>query len=313
MTQRAAVVRQAAEEESKQKAEAGKIDADHQQKMGELALAAMKEQQQLQDSARHMTDQERAQEDTNAANQEYALKMTAFSQQIAALDKNGKDYENKLRELQNKQKELTQQHENEITAIKDRAAETQNQHGLAMAARFQDEVASGLTKVIMGHQSFAQMMGQIGNQLASSALQTAIKMIEADDLTKIPDAASAARSAFLAGMKFPFPANIVMAPTLAASAFETVMGFEGGGIVPGVGRGDIVPAMLAPGEGVVPGGVMEKIAKMPDSGGGSTYHVHVRPVYHLQALDGDGIAKVLDKHSGTLEKHFHNAVRKLNR
>jgi hypothetical protein len=73
---------------------------------------------------------------------------------------------------------------------------------------------------------------------------------------------------------------------------------------------------LTPGEGIVPGGVMDQLSTMARSGnmGGSVIHqIHVRPVYHLQAMDSDGMAKVLDKHSGQLQKHFTNALRKMNR
>jgi hypothetical protein len=47
--------------------------------------------------------------------------------------------------------------------------------------------------------------------------------------------------------------------------------------VPGSGKCDKIPAMLEPGEGVVPGGVMDGLRNMARSGtmgGGSTYHAH---------------------------------------
>ena len=91
-------------------------------------------------------------------------------------------------------------------------------------------------------------------------------------------------------------------------AFASVMAFAGGtDYVPGVTRGDTVPAMLTPGEGVVPGGVMDGLRTMARNGGlgggqGQTVHVHVRPTYHVQALDGSGMSAVLEK--------AHNAARK---
>jgi hypothetical protein len=39
----------------------------------------------------------------------------------------------------------------------------------------------------------------------------------------------------------------------------------------------------------------------------------VRPTYHVNTIDGDGMADVLDKHSDKLQKHFEHAVRKMNR
>jgi hypothetical protein len=47
-------------------------------------------------------------------------------------------------------------------------------------------------------------------------------------MAKEHEAAAAARQAYLAGMHFPFPANLVMAPVLGAAAFASVMAFEGG-------------------------------------------------------------------------------------
>jgi hypothetical protein len=47
-------------------------------------------------------------------------------------------------------------------------------------------------------------------------------------------------------------------------------------------------------------------------GGGSTYHAHVSPTYHLQALDAAGMDKVLDKHHNTLQKHVEKTIRKMN-
>jgi hypothetical protein len=44
---------------------------------------------------------------------------------------------------------------------------------------------------------------------------------------------------YLAGSKFPFPTNVVLAPAMAAVAFATQMAFASGiDSVPGVGRGD---------------------------------------------------------------------------
>ena len=74
--------------------------------------------------------------------------------------------------------------------------------------------------------------------------------------------------------------------------------------------------MLEPGEGVVPGGVMDGLRSMARSGnmgGGTHMHAHVNPTYNLQALDTDGMQKVLDKHNDTINKHVTNTLRKMNR
>ncbi len=210
--------------------------------MGELDLAAKREQAALEGCARQMTIQQRMAEEKKFAEAEFQLKKTAMSQDIDSLDKTGKDYENKLKQLQDKQKQLVQAHENEITAIKDKAEMERNQKTLSAEQHFKDEITSGLTQVLMGHQSFAAMMGSIGNQVASGMMQNAIKNVMANDFTKESDAAKAARDMFNAGAKFPFPANIVMAPALGAMAFASVMAFaDGTDGVPGSGKGDKSP------------------------------------------------------------------------
>jgi hypothetical protein len=213
--------------------------------------------------------------------------------------------------------QLTQAHVNDITAIHDKAEKDKNAKVMTAENQFNSQILGGLTQVLMGHKSFASMMDSIGNQVVAGLMQNALKTIATMNMTTERQAAAAARDGYLAGMKFPFPANIVMAPSLAAIAFSTVSGFAAGTDgVPGFGTGDKVPAMLEPGEGVVPGGVMDGLRSMARSGnmgGGTHMHAHVNPTYNLQALDTDGMQKVLDKHNDTINKHVTNTLRKMNR
>jgi hypothetical protein len=316
LTARVEAARESALEEAKQAEEAGKQAAENTEKAGEMSIAAEKEATALRDSARRTTDQQRMTEELQFANEETALKMTALQQQIAALDKGGKDYENKLRELQDKQKQLVQEHENEITAIRDKAEMQRNSRILSADQSFNNTIAAGLTQVLMGHKSFASVMNSIGDQVVSGMIQNSIKSIMANDMTKESDAAAAARKAFLTGESIPV-VGVVMGPVLAAAAFAGVMAFaDGTDSVPGVGHGDSVPALLTPGEGVVPGGVMDGLRNMVRSGNmgqGDHYHAHVNPTYNLQALDSSGMSKLLDKHSDTLNKHVANTLRKMNK
>jgi hypothetical protein len=315
LTQRVELVRKAAEDEAKEKAAAGKEEADQTLKLGELDLAVKREQMALEDSARHITIQRRLNEELEFANAEFKLKNDAMSKEMDTMDKGGKDYENKLRQLQDKQKQLTQQHENEITAIKDKAEIERNTRVLSAETHFQDSLAGGLTQSLMRHQSFAAAFTGIGNQVVSGMMQNAIKSVLANDYTKESDAAAAARHMYLAGSKFPFPLNVVMAPALGAMAFASVMAFQDGGVVPGSGKGDKIPAMLEPGEGVVPGGVMDGLRNMARSGnmgGGSHYHVNAHFAPQVHAIDATGVDKMLDKHAGAFQKHFEKTVRKMN-
>lgn len=205
---------------------------------------------------------------------------------------------------------------NEITAIKEKAEIDRNQRVLSSFNQFQDTIARGLTQSIMGHQTWSRMVLSIGDEVVSGMMQNAIKSAMMDDFDRERDAAKAARKLFLAGAQLPFPANIVAAPVLAAGAFAAVMAYEQGGIVPGVGRGDIVPAMLTPGEAVLPKSLTEHLtnaARSGGTGGGNHYTIHVHNRVNASALDGDGMQTVLDKHADQLEKHFVNTLRKMNR
>jgi hypothetical protein len=95
------------------------------------------------------------------------------------------------------------------------------------------------------------------------------------------------------------------------------MAFEQGGIVPGTGSGDVVPAMLTPGEGVVPKGVMEGLSNLARNGnmGGTTHVTNVRAHFAptIHAVDAAGVDRMLEKHSDRFQRHFEGVLRKQNR
>jgi hypothetical protein len=315
LTQRVELVRKSAEDEAKQKADAGKEAADNEEKMGMLALAAQREHQQLLDSTHRMTNQQRMAEEQANADAEFNLKNAAMSKVIADLDKNGKDYTSKLQQLQDKQKQLVQAHEDEVTAIKEKAEIARNTRILSAEQTATSQIASGLTKSIMGHQTWAAMVTSFGDQAAQGLIRNSLMILMQQDKERLGDAKKAASSAYATGESMG-PAGIILGPVFAAAAFAGVMAFQDGGIVPGTGKGDHIPAMLEPGEGVVPGGVMDGLRSMARSGnmgGGKTYHAHVNPTYHLHALDTEGMEKMLNKHSDTINKHVSNTMRKMNR
>jgi hypothetical protein len=92
--------------------------------------------------------------------------------------------------------------------------------------------------------------------MISNSLKAALTEKASEETSQLAHAKSAAAAAGHAVANIPIvgPALAIVA---AGATFAAMMAFEEGGIVPGVGRGDIVPAMLTPGEGVVPKGVME--------------------------------------------------------
>jgi hypothetical protein len=74
--------------------------------------------------------------------------------------------------------------------------------------------------------------------------------------------------------------------------------------------------MLTPGEGIVPGGVMDGLRSMARNGAmdgsGTTNHYHSHPTYHVSVLDGDGMKTVPEKNKEVVHQHVTNTVRKMN-
>jgi len=305
------------EEEKKLKAEAAKEEASNSEKMGELQIQADKAAQEVMDSSRRVSARERIAEETKTADEEFQLKMQAFEKEIAGLDKTGKEYNNKLKALQDQEGQQTKAHANETAAFKENAQKEQNARILSAERAQESAMAASLTKSIMGHQSWAKSVTQMGQQVVAGMVENAIKSMLTEDMSKEKDAAHAARKAFNIGMDIGGPAGIILGPLFGAAAFASVMAFEGGGVVPGVGTGDTVPAMLTPGEGVVPKGVMEGLSDMSrngNMGGGSSHvqmHANFAPTVH--AMDSEGVDRVLEKHSDQFQQHFQRQLRKMNR
>jgi hypothetical protein len=171
--------------------------------------------------------------------------------------------------------------------------------------------AQGFAEVIMRKESFAHMMQQMDNQMASAALKSALSiaasLATAQGRKHLNDARTAAADAWASA------GNPVLGAIEAAATFSAVMALETGGIVPGVTRGDTVPAMLTPGEAVLPKRLTEQLTHASASSGSAPQiHVHYAPTNHIQALDSDGVDKVLTEHKETFHRHFEDHVRKMN-
>jgi hypothetical protein len=317
LTARVNLTREMAAEQAKLSAEAGKQEAEHALKMGGLVVQAEKQAAALRMSVKRVTDQERMSSEIKLADEEHKLQSNANAAEIAALDKGGKDYENKLKALQDKQTEMTRAHENLITQIRNTAEEDRNRRILAASTRFNEDFSKGLASVAMRHESMAKMVMSLGNQMVQGMIANAIQSILVDDMTKEHDAAKAAREAYKTGWKFPYPANIVAAPAMGAMAFATTMAFASGGLVPGSGNGDTVPAMLTPGEAVLPKALTEGLSNAARNGnlggGGGDVHVHNHFSPQVHAMDSDGVDRVLKEHGDKFAAHAEHHIRKMNR
>lgn len=315
LAQRVNLATEIAQEQKKLSADAAKEEADHTEKMGMLKVEADRQASALALATRKKGDEERVKSDEALADEEFQVKLKASQAEIAALDKTGKDYENKLKQLQDRQTELIQAHENQVTAIREKAEIDRASRIESAEKRLNDSIVHGLTEVLMRHQSFTSMLNSLGSEVVAGMLKNAELMITADGRTKAHDAAFAARQGFKAGTHFPFPLNLVMPEVLAAGFFSSVMAFAEGGLVPGVGLGDIQPAMLTPGELVIPKQMTERLSRASDDSGNSGQHVHVHhhATYHINAVDGASVEGMLNKHADKFHKHVEHTLRKMNR
>jgi len=314
MKQRAAAARDAADDEGKLREAAAKEEAEAGEKAGMQGVAALKQAMAVANSIRTASVAQRIAQETNIADQEYAIKMVELRKEIDGLDKNGKEYAAKLKQLLDQQKQLIQQNALDVSAIRTNAQTQTDDKLQAEYGKFTDTISSDLTKVIMGHETMAHMLQSLGESMISNMIENTIKYIMSNKFRQESDAKTAAAAAFNWASPIGGP---ILGAIAGAAAFAGAMAFEEGGVVPGVGRGDIVPAMLTPGEGIVPKSVMGQLSEMARNGGmsGSTHitNVHVRPTYHVNTVDGDGMQDALDKHTDVLTNHFERTLRKMSR
>ncbi|MGA7654841.1 MAG: hypothetical protein WBW68_20480, partial [Terracidiphilus sp.] len=234
-----------------------------------------------------------------------------------------------LRELQDTQtmgeaKVAAQRKINDELAQLDQTYRDQQLEASAAEAAAEKQYASdvankwgqSLLQVAMGHESMARMARRAFESIISASLEAAIMEVTHEKTAQMAHAEAAAAAAWhaMAGIPVVGPA---LGAAAAAATFAACVAFEGGtDRVPGVGRGDVVPAMLTPGEGVVPGGVMDGLRDVARNGGfkqqGPTYHVTMRPTYHVNTIDGDGMQDALEKHTDQLQRQMERSLRRMN-
>lgn len=309
VAERARAVEQEAQRENAAAAEG----ARHQTEMAKLAFAQEMQQSKLLRSAKHETTQQITDDEKAAANSEYDIQRAALQRELDLLSSSDANYLNKKQQLMNRETELEKAHQNQLTQIDNQAQMERNKRILSAETQFDNTLAKNMTDVLTRHQTFGKAIVSIGSQVVSGMIENALKSILADDMTKERDAAYAARQGFKAGTHFPWPLNMVMPEVLAATFFASTMAFAEGGVVPGVGTGDSVSAMLTPGEGVLTKPQTQLLKSMgTDSGSGAThYHAPAfSPTVH--AMDAEGVDRVLTNHKAVFQKHFHSELRKMS-
>jgi len=230
---------------------------------------------------------------------------------LAMYQQAGQDRVKQALETQAQLDQLTREHQQQQSNFNNEEKNATRQ----MYAEMANDASQSLMQVALGHQSLAATVQQMARQGAQAVISGLLEQMAGQDAAKLSSAELAAANTYATVSAWPV-VGPVLAPILAATAFAGAMAFESGGVVPGVGKGDVVPAMLTPGEGIVPGGVMDGLRNMARNGGmagGNHTTVHVRPTYNISTIDGDGMKDVLNKHTDQLQQHFETTLRKMNR
>lgn len=243
--------------------------------------------------------------------QSYEIKRQALQEQLALYHKYGEDQLKAAQDVAAQLKQLEDDH---------KAAMAQSLTQMAMANR--QEYASmattagqSLMQIALGHQSLAATVQKFAQEGVEHVMAAIFEEMVGQKSLQMARAESAAAGAYTALSSVPI-VGPVLAGVAAASVFAGAMAFESGGIVPGVGKGDIVPAMLTPGEGIVPGSVMDGLRDMARNGGmqaGPTIHQHQHITYHVNTIDGDGMQAALEKNSEVVQQHMTNSLKRMNR
>jgi hypothetical protein len=212
-----------------------------------------------------------------------------------------------LKQNEDKKTALIRQATNEQTKIYDQALEKQRADTMRVGDEVAGSISKTLTQGILESKNMGLAFKKMGAEMLESAMETAMKMVLLNKMGKLSDAEAAASAAYKAGIKaYPSPENMIIAPIQAAAAFAGAMQFEVGGEVPGDGA---VPIMAHGGETVVTKALTDQV-KNNTGGGGGAHTMHYAPTIH--AVDGDGVKRMLDKHSAVFHAEIRSTLRKHN-
>jgi hypothetical protein len=281
--------------------------------MGELQLAAARQSAQLRISEGRVSLQEQLDMETGFAQREYVLKQQELQSEIQALDQTDKEYANKKKALNDKLLELDQQLANQEALLAQQNQQKQFAMIAADSKRVADTMTNGFLQVLEKKESFARMMAQIDGQIAKdalkSALQLSMELATVQGRKRFGDARTAAADAYASA------GNPILGTVMATEAFAQVMALAEGGIIPGMGNVDSVPAMLMPGEAVLPKSLTEMLtqtARNGNNGSGQVVHVHNHFSPQIHAVDAEGVDRMLTEHGDTFKRHFTNHARRMN-
>jgi hypothetical protein len=194
---------------------------------------------------------------------------------------------------------------------------------------FETSFASSVGKTIVEGKNFGMEMRHVAIQFLENMISSNIKWLISSITTNQARVASgqaadaeatasslghsavlrfdAAKTAAAKAMTtVPFPLDLVVAPLVFAAA----LAFAEGGIVPGTGYGDSIPAMLTPGEAVLPKPMVEKLSASSEQSSGPTIHMHYSPTNNVKAWDGSDVKDAMDQHRNEFMKQAQKEMRR---
>ena len=306
----------AAEQERVQE-EIGKADLANTLKLAQLTAAAEDQEAKHELAMKKATAQEVLNAELEAENRRYQEQAKADEKELALLQQNAEKNKAAIQQIYNKEEQQTLEHENKLTQIRQQAEEQRNKTILQGEQQLEQGIAQSMAQSIVYGKSFSQEMIKMGGEVVEGMIQHTIMMMMTQDWQRASDARTAAANAYASVSGIPYVGPF-LAPEAAAAAFAAVMAFEGGGIVPGTGHSDSVPAMLQPEEMVLPKplsiGVQKMIAQGLDGQQkGGDVHIHSQYHAHAHAFDSDGVQRVLKDHGDAFTKHITDTIRRHNR
>lgn len=163
-TQRTEAVRKAADEQLQQQI----ATVEAQAKVKEMQAEHEAQRTRLSPDYDSQSTQARAQFEILAAADIYRVKAEALAKTAALQKQAGESQAKELQATYAKLAELTQQYENQVAEIQEKATSQQGNTQREAVAKMADTYAQGFMSILQGHERFASLMQSMTNRIASS-------------------------------------------------------------------------------------------------------------------------------------------------
>jgi hypothetical protein len=229
---------------------------------------------------------------------EINAEIKGYQNRIDALDKFDKDYLKKVQDFQNHIIELTQKGATQTWQIQHDADQKQLMDVQQAENKMYEAVANSVAKSIVEGKSLSASMRQVGAEMEEGMIRNLIMMMLTHDKQKLISAEGAFEKSYDWASAWGGP---VAGAIAGATSFAAVMAFEQGGTIPGAGA---IPIIGHGGETVVTKALTDRVERSERNGGtGGDTHVHNHFNINANAMDAEGMDKVLMKHQSTIQRN----------